>query len=82
MGTENEPNSVVEKSNYFNRLDEAFGMLYLSILRYLLFHIDNITIPNEVWLNIKSLFGKIDEMRGHQLKNELITLNPTHFETI
>ena len=27
MGTENEPNSTVEKDKYFNRLDEAFGML-------------------------------------------------------
>jgi hypothetical protein len=26
MGTEVEPNLVVEKSKYFNRLDEAFGI--------------------------------------------------------
>ena len=31
MGTEVEPNSVVEKSKYFNRLDEAFVLLCLSI---------------------------------------------------
>ena len=38
-GTKVEPNSVVEKSKYFNRLDEAFGMLCLGILRDLLFHV-------------------------------------------
>ena len=27
MGTKLEPNFVVEKAKYFNRLDEAFGML-------------------------------------------------------
>ena len=31
MGTETEFNSTVEKSKYFNRLDEVFGMLCLSI---------------------------------------------------
>ena len=82
MGTETEPNSIVEKSKYFNRLDEEFGMLCLSISGDLLFHVDGIGTPNEFWLNIDSLFGNTDEMRGHQLKNELITLSPTHFETI
>ena len=48
MGTEVEPNSVVEKAKYFNRLDEAYGLLCLSISRELLFHIDSLTTPNEV----------------------------------
>ena len=72
----------MEKSKYFNRLDEAFKMLCLSISRDILFQVDSITTHNEVWLNIKSLFWKKYEMRGHQLENELITLSPTHFETI
>ena len=33
MGREVEPNSVVEKSKYFNRLDEEFGLLFLRISR-------------------------------------------------
>ena len=82
MGTKNQPNSVVEKSKYLNRLDEALRSLCLSILRYILFHVDSITTPNEFWLNLKSRFGKTNGMRGHQLENELITLSPTQFETI
>ena len=82
MGTENETNSNVEKSKYFNRLDEAFRILCFSILTDIIFHVDNITTPNEVWLKLASLFGNTDEMRGHQLENELISLSPTHFETI
>ena len=31
MGIEVEPNSAVEKSKFFNKLDEAFGMLCLNI---------------------------------------------------
>ena len=82
MGTENEPNSTVEKSKYFNGIDEALGMLCLSISRDILFHVDNLKTPNKVWNNIKSFFGKSYEMRGHQIENALITLSSTHFETI
>ena len=82
MGTETEPNSVVEKLKYFNMLDEAFGIICLRILRYLLFHADSLKTPNEVWLKLESLFGKTGEMRGHQLKNEFISPIPTHIERI
>ena len=82
MGTEVEPNSAVEKLKYFNRLDEAFGMLCLSISRELLFHVDSVSTQNEFFLRIESLFWNVDELRGHQVENDLITLSPTHFETI
>ena len=76
MATEVEPNSDVEKSKYFNKLDEAYGLLCLSISRELLFHIDSLTSPKDVWDKLESLFGKTDELRGHQLENELISLSP------
>ena len=82
MGTQVEPNSIVEKSKYFNRLDEAYGLLCLSISRELLFHIDILKTPNEFWVKLEALFGKIDELRGHQLENELISLSPAQFNTI
>ena len=82
MGTKVEPNSAVEKAKYFNRLDEAYGLLCLSISRELLFHIDTLTTPNEVWVKLETLFGKTDELRRHQLENELIILSPMHFDTI
>ena len=46
MGAKNESNSTVEKSKFFNKMDEVFGMLCLRILRDLLFHVDSITTPN------------------------------------
>ena len=42
MGIEVKPNSLVERSKFFNRLDEAFGMLCLIISRELLFHVDSL----------------------------------------
>ena len=46
MGTEVEPNSVVEKSKFFNKIDEAFRIVCLRILRDLLSHVDSLTTPN------------------------------------
>ena len=56
-------------------------MLCLNISRDLLFHVDSIGTPNEFWLNLESLFGNTDDMRGHQLENELISQIPTDYET-
>ena len=82
MGTEVEPNFAVEKAKYFKKLDEAYGLLCLSISRDFVFHLDSLTSPKEVWEKLESLFGKNDELHGHQLKNELISLGPTHYDTI
>ena len=38
--------------------------------------------PKEVWDKLASLFDKHDEMRIHQLENDLITLNPSNFESL
>ena len=82
MGTKVKPNYVAKKSKYFNRLDEAYGLLCPRISRDILFHIDSLTTPNEVLVKQETLFGKTDELRGHQLENELISLSPMHFDTI
>ena len=52
METEAEPNAVVEKIKWHNRRDEAYGLLCLRISRELLFHLDGLTSPNEVWEKI------------------------------
>ena len=58
MGTEVEPKSILEKAMYFNKLDEAYGLLCLSISRELLLHIDSFTSPKEFCEKLESLFGK------------------------
>ena len=81
METEAEPNAVAEKIKWHNRRDEAYGLFCLSISRDLLFHINGLTSPNEVWENIEEIFGNIDEMRGYQLENELISLIPNSLDS-
>ena len=82
MGTEVEPNSVVEKARYSNKLDEAYGLICIRISREILFHLDSLKPPKEVWEKLESLFGKTDKLRSHHLKNELISLIPAHYDTI
>ena len=82
METEAEPNAAAEKIKWHNRRDEAYGLLCLSISRDLLFHLDGLTSPNEVWEKLTNIFGKTDEMRGHQIKNEMIFLSPSSFESL
>ena len=80
MATEVDPNVAADKIKWHNRMDEAYGLLCLSISRDLLFHLDSVTSPNEVWEKIEDIFGNIYEMRGHQIENELISLSPNSFE--
>ena len=53
-----------------NSRDEAYGLLCLSISRDLLFHLDGLTSPNEVWKKVEDIFENTDEMRGHQIEND------------
>jgi len=82
MGTETEPTSAAEKIKYFNKLHEAIGLICLSISRELLFHVSGATTPDAVWATLEGLFGKKDEMRVHQLENELISLSPINFSNL
>ena len=82
MALETEPNFVVEKAKWHNRLDESYGLLCLSISHDLLFHLDGLTTPNQVWTKFESLFGVQDEIRAHQLENELFSLIPESLNSI
>ena len=63
-------------------LDEAYEFLCLSISQYIIFHINGLKTPKEVWDKLSSLFDKKDDMRIYQLENKLISLHPTNFETL
>ena len=77
-----EPTTAIEKSKYLNRMDEAYGALCMHISPELLFHISSCKTPNEVWTTMKGLFGKQDEMKGHMLEVELLSLDPRSFDNI
>ena len=82
METKAEPNVATKKIKWHKRRDEAYGLLCLTISRDLIFHIDALISPNEVWEKLVEIFGKTYEMRGHQIKNELISLSPSSCESL
>jgi hypothetical protein len=82
MNIEIEPKSSIEKSKYLNRMDEAFGTICSLISPELLFHISSCKTPNEAWTTMEGIFGKQDEMRGHMLEVELLTLDPKTFDNL
>ena len=43
MATETDPNAAADKIKWYNRRDEAYGLLCLIISRDLLFHLNGLT---------------------------------------
>jgi hypothetical protein len=82
LNTYTEPTSTIEKSKYLNHMDEALRTICNLISPNLLFHISSCKTPNETWTTLEGLFGKHDEMRGHILAVELLTLDPKSFDNI
>jgi hypothetical protein len=82
MATKVEPTSAIKKSRYLNHMDEAYGLICMSMSLELLFHIDACTTPNEIWTKLEGLFGKQDKMRGHMLEVELNSLDLRSFDNI
>ena len=82
MNTDIELTSAIEKSKYLNRMDEALRTICSLISPDLLFHISSCETPNEAWKILEGIFGKHDEMRGHMLEVELLTLDPKSFDNI
>ena len=82
MEMEVEPVYYVDKAKYWNKMDEAYGFLCLSISKYILFHITGLKTPKEIWDQLASLLDKQDDLRVYQLENELISLHPGNFETL
>ena len=82
LGRESEPHHPAEKNNFLNHLDVAFVFLCTHISRDLLFHLQGLRTPKEAWEKIEVLFGKQYELQGHILENEVISLQPSSFNTI
>jgi hypothetical protein len=82
MKIETKPTSFIVKTKYLNRMDEAFGTICSLISPKLLFHISSCKTPNESWTTMEGSFFKQDEMRGHMLEVELLTLDPKTFDNI
>ena len=68
-GKETEPIDDDKKIKWTNRCDEARGLIRMSISTDLRFHISGIDELDKAWEKLESVFGKHNEIRGHQLEN-------------
>ena len=82
METKVDPNAVAKNIKWHNKRYEVCCLLCLNISRDLIFHLDGLTSPNEVWEKLQTLFGKTDEMKEHSLENYLVSLSPSNFESL
>ena len=82
MDTEEELASMIDEARFLNKKDEAFRFLCLSISRDLLFHLAGLKTPKEIWDKPEAMYGKQDDLRVYQLENELMSLQPSNFETL
>ena len=82
MNTELEPNVAAEKIKYWNKMDEAYDFLFLSISKDLIFHILRLKTPKEIWDHLSTLFDKQYYLWIYQLEKELISLNSGSFESM
>ena len=82
LGIEAEPQQCFDKSKFMNWLDEAFRFMCIHISRDILFHLEGLKTPKEVWDKLEYLFGKQDELRGHIMENEFIVIHPNNFQYI
>ena len=82
MAREVEPTWAIEKPKYLNHMDEAHKSICMCISRELHFHLSACNTPNEIWKKVEELYGKQDEMKGHLLEVELLSLDPRNYDRI
>ena len=63
IDTEEEPTHVIDKAIFFNKKDEAFSFLCLSISKDILFHLLGLKTLKEIREQLASLYGKQDDLR-------------------
>ena len=78
-GKETEPTDDDKKIKWTNRCNESHGLIGISISTDLRFHISDIDELDKAWEKLESMFGKHNEIWGHQLENGFISLNPNDF---
>ena len=81
-GQETKPQDEDKVAKWENRQDQACGLIGMSISPNLRFHIAELDTPNEAIKQITKVFGIKNELRAHQLENELHTLDPNNFSSI
>ena len=81
-GQETKPIDGDKAAKWENKQDQAQGLIGMSIAQDLRFHIQEIDSPHEAMKKLNTVFGIQNEIRSHQLENELLYLDPNNLSSI
>ena len=79
---ETKPTDGDKAAKWENKQGQALGLIGMSIVQDLRFHIQDIDAHDGVVKNLNIVFGIKNEIRAHQLENEFLTLAPKNFSSI
>ena len=63
-------------------MDEARRSICMCISPESRFHLSTCSTPSEIWKKVEELYRKQDEMKGHLLEVELLSLDPWNYDRI
>ena len=76
------PSNDDKVAKWENKQDQARGLIRISIAQDLWFHVLDIETPHEALDKLNTVFGIQNQIRAHQLENELLTLDPNNLSSI
>ena len=82
LSQETKLNDEDKVAKWENRQDQECGLIGMPISPDLRLYIAKLDTPNEAMKEITKVFGIKNKFRAHQLKNELLTLDPNNFSSI
>ena len=82
IGLETKPSNDDKVAKWENKQDQARGLIGMSISQDFQFHILDIDTPHEALDKLNTVFGIQNQIKAHQLENELLTLDPNNFSSI
>ncbi|XP_059066095.1 uncharacterized protein LOC131857473 [Cryptomeria japonica] len=62
--------------------ERALGYICSLVSFDLQFHLESCKTPKEAWYTLENLYGKTDKIRGYQIDNDLMNLDPKSFNNI
>ena len=79
---ESKPKDEDKLAKWENKQDQARGLIGMYISPDLRFHIIELDNPDEAMKQLNKVFGIKNQIRAHQLENELLMLDPNNFSSI
>ena len=81
-GTIVKPTNANAQVDWQVKDNQALGIIRSCVHRDIFFHISIFKDAKGSWDKLEGLYGKVDEEKGFQIKDDLLLLDPKNFDTI